>query len=512
MSDGEARRPGPTVLITGATSGIGAATAIELARRGARVIVHGRTRESAEAARAEVLRAAPGATASAVSADLSSLAQVRDLAAALLSEPRLDVVLHNAGAERWERSLTADGLEATFVVNHLAPYLLTRLLEPLLERSAPARVVWVSSLVHAWGEIHWDDLSAASWYSAEPVYYQSKLAAALAAGAIARRLAPRGVDVFLAPPGLTRTRFARDLRGAARLWSASVGRVAFRDPRDVARELGSVALDARFTGLGFAYVDRLAVRLPAPRARVEADIGRMDQVSAALVGLPALPLAPPLARPPLSRPRPGSWVPLVAGGELLGFSLTGLIALLALATFGRPHDVAGRVVALVTMTFAGVIEGASLGGSTWLALRGWLPDLPARAFVGPTVAVAAGGWLCGMSVPLLHTVMAAPTAAAPAAEPGAAATLLFAALFGALAGLMFGAVQRRALARHTARTWPWVLGQTLGWGLGLPIAYLAGASSPAEIGWLGVAALMVLAGLGMGLAVAVCSYAATRAM
>ena len=277
----------PVALVTGATSGIGFATAETLARRNARVLVHGRSEQSANEAVAGVRRAVPGAHLDAVWGDLATMAEVRALAAQVLQFPRLDVLIHNAGVEHWERRATPDGFEATLAVNHLAPFLLTRLLAPLLEYSRPSRIVYISSVVHRWGEIHWDDLQATKWYAPEPAYYQSKLAAALVSAEFARRLAPRGISVFLVAPGLTRTRFTREFRGPAALWARAVGPLVFRAPERVAREVAAVSLSPAFAAMNGAYVARLRPGLPAARARVVGDQRRLWDLTCTLLGLPS---------------------------------------------------------------------------------------------------------------------------------------------------------------------------------------------------------------------------------
>jgi NAD(P)-dependent dehydrogenase (short-subunit alcohol dehydrogenase family) len=151
-------------LLTGATSGIGFRTAVELAHRQVRVLLHGRSVTSAEEAVARLRAEVPLARVHAVWADLGVMSEVRALAVRVLEEPRLDVLVHNAGLERWQRSTAPDGFEVTFAVNYLAPFLLTRLLTPLLERSKPSRIVFISSVVHGWGVMHWDDLQARGWW------------------------------------------------------------------------------------------------------------------------------------------------------------------------------------------------------------------------------------------------------------------------------------------------------------------------------------------------------------
>ena len=149
---------GRTVLITGATSGIGRATALGLATMGAHVAITGRDRGRTESAAREI-SAAGGWDVKAFVADLSSQAQVRRLASEVLEVlPRIDVLINNAGGYWSTRHVTPDGLERTFAINHLAPFLLTNLLLDRLEQSAPARVVTVASNAQAQGRIDFDDL------------------------------------------------------------------------------------------------------------------------------------------------------------------------------------------------------------------------------------------------------------------------------------------------------------------------------------------------------------------
>ena len=150
---------GKSVLVTGGTGGIGKATAIGLAALGARVGITGRDPARAEAAAASI-RAAPGSPAvDAFAADMSVQAGVRRLAAQVLDTyPRLDVLVNNVGGFWAHRHVTADDLEHTFALNHLAPFLLTSLLLDRLTASSPARIVTVSSGAHARGRIDFDDL------------------------------------------------------------------------------------------------------------------------------------------------------------------------------------------------------------------------------------------------------------------------------------------------------------------------------------------------------------------
>ncbi len=175
------------ILVTGATDGIGKATAMELARHGARVIVHGRKAEKVAQIQAEIGRFIPGNKVETAVADLSSLSQVRSLARYLTDHfERLDVLLHNAGVFMKQRQLSADGFEMTFAVNHLAPFLLTHELLPLL-RASQARVITVSSGTHHRGRINFDDLQAERQFDGYAAYSQSKLANILFANELAQR-------------------------------------------------------------------------------------------------------------------------------------------------------------------------------------------------------------------------------------------------------------------------------------------------------------------------------------
>jgi retinol dehydrogenase-14 len=186
---------GKTVLVTGATSGIGLYTAIDLARRGARVVMVGRDPARTDAAVADVIGRTGAKDVSSLLCDFSSQAAVRHLADTFRARfDRLDALVNNAGGVNKRRTVTVDGLETTFAVNHLAPFLLTNLLLDLIVRSAPARIVTVSSIGHRQGTLDFDDLGfARGGYSIMRAYSRSKLANVLFAAELARRLAGMGV-------------------------------------------------------------------------------------------------------------------------------------------------------------------------------------------------------------------------------------------------------------------------------------------------------------------------------
>src|SRR5262249_44792620 len=184
-----------TVLVTGATGGIGLQTARALARMGHSVLIHGRDLRKGEAAVREVRSvAAPNVDVRFLCADFASLAQVRELAGEVTaSVAHLDVLINNAGCANFSRSVTADGYETTFAVNHLAPFLLTHLLLDKLKQAAPARIVNVASRAHRNQEIDFEDLMSVRRYRVMRTYGRSKLANILFTRTLARRLAGCGV-------------------------------------------------------------------------------------------------------------------------------------------------------------------------------------------------------------------------------------------------------------------------------------------------------------------------------
>jgi NAD(P)-dependent dehydrogenase (short-subunit alcohol dehydrogenase family) len=205
---------GKYVLVTGGTGGIGLATATGLAGLGARVGVVGRSAARGAVAADAVRRKVPSAQVDVFEADMSSQAQVRRLAAEVeKTYPRLDVLVNNVGGYWAHRHVTADNLEHTFALNHLAPFLLTHELRDLLVASAPARVVTVSSGAQAMGRIDLDDLQGERSYNGQRAYSQSKLANVLFTYELARRLEGTGVTATVLHPGVVRTAFGREDAG-----------------------------------------------------------------------------------------------------------------------------------------------------------------------------------------------------------------------------------------------------------------------------------------------------------
>ncbi len=194
------------IMVTGANSGIGKEAVLQLAERGARVVMVCRNRERGEPALAEIKAKSGNDTLELMTADFESQQQIRDLADEYKrTHDRLDVLVNNAGLYLSKRHETEDGIEATWAVNHLAPFLLTNLLLDVIKGSAPARIVTVASDAHRAGTLDFDDLEMKEKYRWIAAYAQSKLANVLFTYELARRLEGSGVTATCMHPGTVAT-------------------------------------------------------------------------------------------------------------------------------------------------------------------------------------------------------------------------------------------------------------------------------------------------------------------
>lgn len=278
---------GKTALITGATSGIGYYTALELAKLGAQVVVGARTEARGREAMEKIQRESPGAEASYLVADLSSMDQVRALAERYRERhSKLHLLVNNAGTFFMRHQLSVDGLEMTFAVNHLAPFLLTNLLLDAVTDSAPARIVNVSSVAHRGARMRFDDLGLSRGYGfGWRAYGQSKLANLLFTYELHRRLAGSGVTANALHPGFVRTGLGtkhviwplRPFVAVSFLWGMS--------PEAGAATSIKLASDSALEGIsGKYYVAGRQIR-SSTRSYDEQAARRLWEISAKLTGL-----------------------------------------------------------------------------------------------------------------------------------------------------------------------------------------------------------------------------------
>jgi NAD(P)-dependent dehydrogenase (short-subunit alcohol dehydrogenase family) len=278
---------GKQVLITGATRGIGLAAAEALAARGANVAIVGRNATALRIAAARVTAAQRKAAAvDTLIADLASQAAVRKLAGEVLGRyPRLDVLINNAGAMYARRQMTEDGVELTWAVNHLAPFLLTTLLRERLQASAPARIVTTASAAHQGARIPFADLNAERSYRGFERYGQTKLANILFTRELARRLEGSGATATCFHPGLVATGFNRN-NGLIMDLGMTILRPVSRSPQKGAETLVWLAtLPQSALADGGYYFDKQQV-MPSPEAQDMDTARRLWEVSEAQCASP----------------------------------------------------------------------------------------------------------------------------------------------------------------------------------------------------------------------------------
>jgi len=277
--------------VTGATSGIGLATATALSGAGWRVIIHGRSEEKCRAASAS-LGTASGRSAEIAVCDLANLADVRELGREISRRfDSLDALINNAGVFIPRRRETADGFEMQFGVNHLAPFVLTQSLLPLLANSPGGRVIAVSSGSHRSARIHWHNLQLKRFYSGLAAYGQSKLANILFAYELQRRLpASAGIDSYALEPGLVNTEMGE--KGPRGLTSFVWSRRKWHGvtPEEGAATSVKLATEPDLSGQGGTYWAAGRRVDPSPRGLVQSDAARLWSISSELCGLPVTPV------------------------------------------------------------------------------------------------------------------------------------------------------------------------------------------------------------------------------
>jgi NAD(P)-dependent dehydrogenase (short-subunit alcohol dehydrogenase family) len=276
---------GKVVVITGATSGIGQVAAEELAGMGARIVQIARDRERGEAALKRLRERAPGISHSIYYADLLRISEIKRIALEIAkAEPRIDVLMNNAGAMFGSRQVTEDGLERTFALNHVSYFVLAHGLRDRLAASPPARIVNTSSDAHSGRKVDFDDLQSAKSYGSFKVYGFSKLCNILFTRELARRLAGTGVTANCLHPGFVATRFG-DQSGGAFSVVIRMAKALALSPQKGAETMIYLASSPEVANVTGEYFYKCKPAPPSKEAQDDAKAERLWSETAKLTGL-----------------------------------------------------------------------------------------------------------------------------------------------------------------------------------------------------------------------------------
>ncbi len=277
---------GKTVLVTGATNGIGKIAALELARQGANVALVARNQAKGQATLEEIKSATGNANLELFLADLSSMAEIRKLADEFKAKhASLDVLVNNAGAFYTERKLSPDGLEMTFALNHVAYFLLTNLLLDALKAAPKARIVSVSSAAHTSGKINFDNLQGEKKWSGWQAYSDSKLENVLFTFELARRLGGSSVTANCLHPGFVKTAFGSGNTGLVASLLGLAKNLMAITPEAGADTIIYLASSSDVEGVTGRYFEKRQVKTSSPASMDQGTQKRLWDVSAKLVGL-----------------------------------------------------------------------------------------------------------------------------------------------------------------------------------------------------------------------------------
>jgi NAD(P)-dependent dehydrogenase (short-subunit alcohol dehydrogenase family) len=278
---------GKTVVVTGGTSGIGEVAAVTLAGQGARIVLIARDAARADATLAKLRAANPGAPHTVHLADLSVIADMKRVAAEVAAaEPRIDVLINNAGAVFLSRQVSADGLEMTFATNHMAYFVVTSILLPNLKATPGARIVSTASDAHKSGKLDFADLQSEKSYGSFRAYGTSKLCNILFTRELARRLDGAGVTANCLHPGFVGTRFGQNNATNIFLKALAGAIMAFGlKPEDGAKTIIHLASSPDVATISGEYFYKCKVIEPTLAAQNDADAARLWDVSAKLAGM-----------------------------------------------------------------------------------------------------------------------------------------------------------------------------------------------------------------------------------
>jgi NAD(P)-dependent dehydrogenase (short-subunit alcohol dehydrogenase family) len=274
---------GKTVVITGATSGIGEVAAIRLAEQGARIVFTARDKARAEDTMAKLKRANSKVDHAVHMADLSTLAEMKRMGGELAREPQIDVLVNNAGALFNKRQETGDGLEMTFALNHMAYFVITNMLLGRLK--AGARIVTVASNAHRGARLDFDDLQSRRSYVGFPVYSRSKLCNILFNRELARRIVGSGITANALHPGFVATRFGDNSGGFMRTVLKVAKPIGAISPEEGAKTIIYLASSPEVVGVSGVYFYESKPATPTTKARNDEDAKRLWQISEQIAGL-----------------------------------------------------------------------------------------------------------------------------------------------------------------------------------------------------------------------------------
>jgi NAD(P)-dependent dehydrogenase (short-subunit alcohol dehydrogenase family) len=278
---------GKTVVITGATSGIGEVAAGRLAQMGARIVLVARNELRGERSLARLREAAPNLAHRVHYADLMRISEMKRVAVEIAAaEPRIDVLINNAGAMFSARRLTGDGLESTFALNHMAYFVLTDGLLPRLMGSAPARIINTASAAHQGARLDLDDPQLAKGYGAMKAYGRSKLCNILFTRELARRLKGSGVTANCLHPGFVATRFADESGGLISRF-AGLAKLLAISPEDGAETIIYLASSPDVATTTGEYFYKRRAKAPSRAAQSAKIALSLWERSAALAGIKA---------------------------------------------------------------------------------------------------------------------------------------------------------------------------------------------------------------------------------
>lgn len=274
---------GKTVVITGATSGIGEVAAIRLAEKGARIVATARDKNRADQTLAKLRKANPSVDHVMLMVDLSPLSEMKRVAERLANEPHIDVLINNAGALFNKRQETADGLEMTFALNHMAYFVITNLL--LAKMKAGGRIVTVASNAHRGAKLDFSDLQSRKNYVGFPVYAKSKLCNILFNRELARHITGRGITANALHPGFVATRFGDNSGGLMRTVLQVAKPIGAISPEEGAKTIIYLASSADVADVTGEYFYECKITQPSPQARDDDDARKLWEISESIARL-----------------------------------------------------------------------------------------------------------------------------------------------------------------------------------------------------------------------------------